>query len=119
MNGCQEVALILQGIHTPQQLELSAVSAALDARVMPCGHQVSSQALAMLQQGPKLDVPVACQVRVWCDACLTLQGTAHCHGTLCIGVTSQIMSLATLFHLQEKPQAASLRRSETCACQED
>ncbi len=119
MNGCQEVALILQGIHTPQQLELPAVGAALNAGVMPCGHHVRSQALAVFQQGPKLDVPIARQVRVWCDACFTLQGTAHCQGTLCIRVTSQIMSLATLFHLQEKPQAASLRRSETCACQED
>ena len=124
MNGCQEVALILQRIYTPQQLELPADGAAPIAGVMPCGHHVGSQALAVLQQGPELDVPVACQVRIWCHACLTLQKVRTLRALSCIRVITQIMSLAAPCHSLSlvgngSPQAASLSGREPCTCQED
>lgn len=97
MDGCQEVALVLQRVCAPQELVSPALTAAGDAGIVPCRHRVSPQALAVLQEGPKLDVAVACQVRVGCHAFFTLQKVRRTGGwgkgkQLCM----QILDLSSL-----------------------
>lgn len=66
----------------PQKLELPALAASSYLGIVPCGHLVSAQALAVVQQSPKLDVAVAGQVRIGSNTRLTLQSQSTHHQLL-------------------------------------
>jgi hypothetical protein len=60
----QEVGLVLAGVPPAQQLRRAALRAGGHPRVVARGQQVRPLGQRVLQEGVKLDVPVAGQVRV-------------------------------------------------------
>jgi hypothetical protein len=72
MDRGQEVALILQRVKAPQQLQLPTLPALGDSGIVPSGHHVSPQALAVVQKRPQFYVAVAGKIGVGSHARLAL-----------------------------------------------
>ena len=48
MDGCQEVALVFQRVYAPQELGLPTLATLGNPGIVPSGHHVSSQSLAVV-----------------------------------------------------------------------